>query len=165
MPPPSLLSTARGKRQVLPPAGDAKFNCTADLRYVVLTLCVSPFLGCSLQATPWTPEEDAALSKTVATLGEKDWCKIASALEGRTARQCRERFKNHLKEGIKKGPWSPEEDAAILQVFSHSHALCMSSPSSFCAMTRFARVDLICVHIFGVSFASCRPMNSWETSG
>ena len=49
-------------------------------------------------------------------LGEKDWNKIAAVVERRTARQCRERFKNHLKEGIKKGPWSPEEDSLILKV-------------------------------------------------
>jgi hypothetical protein len=125
VPPPSLLSTARGKRQVSLQL--VTRNCAIALPIcatLVLTLCVSPFLGRSLQATPWTPEEDAVLSKTVATLGEKDWCKIASAFEGRTARQCRERFKNHLKEGIKKGPWSPEEDAAILQVFSHFFFKC-----------------------------------------
>jgi hypothetical protein len=52
----------------------------------------------------------------VGVLGEKDWNKIAGVVEGRTSRQCRERFKNHLKEGIKKGPWSPEEDSLILKV-------------------------------------------------
>ena len=41
---------------------------------------------------------------------------VASVIVGRTPRQCRERFKNHVKEGIRKGPWSNEEDAAILQV-------------------------------------------------
>jgi hypothetical protein len=69
-----------------------------------------------LQAIPWSAEDDRKLAKLVETFGEKDWCMVASVIVGRTPRQCRERFKNHVKEGIRKGPWSNEEDAAILQV-------------------------------------------------
>lgn len=36
----------------------------------------------------------------------KDWCMIASVVPGRTARQCRERYKNHIKTG-NKGDFHP----------------------------------------------------------
>lgn len=35
-------------------------------------------------------------------------------LAGRTGKQCRERWHNHLNPGIKKGDWTPEEDHIII---------------------------------------------------
>ena len=63
---------------------------------------------------PWTQEEDKKLSSLVQKLGSKDWCVIASVMEGRTPRQCRERYKNHVKEGIISGPFTAEEDSLIV---------------------------------------------------
>ena len=34
---------------------------------------------------------------------------------GRNSKQCRERWHNHLDPDVKKGPWSPEEDATIIE--------------------------------------------------
>jgi hypothetical protein len=34
--------------------------------------------------------------------------------ENRTARQCRERYKNHVKKGINTGPFTAEEDTIIM---------------------------------------------------
>jgi len=39
-------------------------------------------------------------------VGEEEWQLVASAITGRSARQCRERYKNHVKEGINKGELS-----------------------------------------------------------
>ena len=38
---------------------------------------------------------------------------MSSLLPGRTGKQCRERWLNHLGDGIKKGEWSEEEDRRI----------------------------------------------------
>ena len=38
---------------------------------------------------------------------------MSSLLPGRTGKQCRERWLNHLSDGIKKGEWSEEEDRRI----------------------------------------------------
>jgi hypothetical protein len=43
-----------------------------------------------------------------------DWCLIASVMQGRTSRQCRERFYNHVDENVNKRPWSEEEDRIII---------------------------------------------------
>ena len=40
---------------------------------------------------PWTKEEDEAVKKLVAEFGCKRWSLIASHLEGRLGKQCRER--------------------------------------------------------------------------
>ncbi|KAJ1466901.1 Homeodomain-like protein, partial [Baffinella frigidus] len=67
---------------------------------------------------PWTEEEDAILSEQVRVklLGNKEWMQIAKPLPGRTGKQCRERYKNHVASGIKSGAWTPEEDGAIMQL-------------------------------------------------
>ncbi|RYY83296.1 hypothetical protein EON63_11550, partial [archaeon] len=39
---------------------------------------------------------------------------IAQSLPERTGKQCRERFHNHLEQGIKKGDWTEEEDRVII---------------------------------------------------
>ena len=50
----------------------------------------------------WTPEEDEAIRKLVEKYGTKTWSVIAEqivkefAIDGRTGKQCRERWHNHL---------------------------------------------------------------------
>jgi myb proto-oncogene protein len=58
----------------------------------------------------WTNEEDALVTKLVGELGLKKWSLIASQLNGRLGKQCRERWFNHLNPLIKKDNWTPEED-------------------------------------------------------
>jgi hypothetical protein len=41
--------------------------------------------------------------------------KHGELMEGRTGKQCRERYMNHLQEGIKKGEWTEEEDRLIVE--------------------------------------------------
>jgi len=43
------------------------------------------------------------------------WAAIAQQLPGRIAKQCRERWHNHLNPEIRKGPFSAEEDKSILE--------------------------------------------------
>ncbi len=50
----------------------------------------------------WTPEEDDAIRQLVEKYGTKTWSVIAEAIvkefaiDGRTGKQCRERWHNHL---------------------------------------------------------------------
>jgi hypothetical protein len=44
---------------------------------------------------------------------------IASKLcNGRTAKQCRDRYKNYLRNGIKKGGWTVEESELIKDMYA-----------------------------------------------
>jgi hypothetical protein len=63
---------------------------------------------------PWSEAEDKHLSDLVERLGSKDWCLVASVMEKRSARQCRERYKNHVKKGINTAPFTGEEDTIIM---------------------------------------------------
>ena len=42
-----------------------------------------------------------------------DWTVLAKSVRGRTPKQCRERWFNHLDPNVNKGPWTPEEDQII----------------------------------------------------
>eukprot|EP01038_Epipyxis_sp_PR26KG_P009938 gene9938-13369_t len=62
----------------------------------------------------WTVEEDEQLRKLVEQHSTANWTIIAQALPQRTGKQCRERWHNHLSDGIKKGDWTEEEDRIII---------------------------------------------------
>jgi hypothetical protein len=69
----------------------------------------------------WTPREDAELTAAVHELGASRWRRISEHLKindcERSSKQCRERWMQHLKEGLNKGEWSPEEDDVLLRLF------------------------------------------------
>ncbi|OHS92963.1 Myb-like DNA-binding domain containing protein [Tritrichomonas foetus] len=64
----------------------------------------------------WTREEDETIINYVREHGDKDWAKLALALKGRTGKQCRERFKNHLDTSVKHTAWTPEEDNKLIEL-------------------------------------------------
>ncbi|GMH79202.1 hypothetical protein TL16_g08066, partial [Triparma laevis f. inornata] len=44
------------------------------------------------------------------------WTTVAEALGGRSGKQCRERWHNHLNPDVKKGGWTEEEDRIIIKM-------------------------------------------------
>lgn len=62
----------------------------------------------------WTPEEDEKLRRLAGDSPE-NWNVISIELVGRTGKQCRERWLNHLRPDIRKGGWTEEEDRIIIQ--------------------------------------------------
>ncbi|CEG39970.1 -diketo-5-methylthio-1-phosphopentane phosphatase [Plasmopara halstedii] len=62
----------------------------------------------------WSPHEDELLRRLVAT-EQKNWGEVASKIPGRTSKQCRERWHNHLDPQIVRGAYTPEEDRLILE--------------------------------------------------
>ena len=63
----------------------------------------------------WTKEEDEMVIQLVEKYGPKKWSLIASHLNGRIGKQCRERWHNHLNPHINKDAWSEEEDRKIYE--------------------------------------------------
>lgn len=64
---------------------------------------------------PWSPEEDDRVVQLVAEHGPKKWTLIATHLEGRIGKQCRERWHNHLNPNIVKTKWTEEEERIIIK--------------------------------------------------
>jgi hypothetical protein len=62
-------------------------------------------------------EEDNKLRSLVAGLGTRSWDRIGCFMPGRTARQCRDRYKNYLMDSLVNRPWTPEEDSILIDRF------------------------------------------------
>eukprot|EP00904_Undaria_pinnatifida_P007946 jgi/Undpi1/4281/HiC_scaffold_17.g07647.m1 len=65
---------------------------------------------------PWTKADDDAVRELVAQHGTRNWAVVeqhmvsAYGILGRSGKQSRERWHNHLNPCIKKNAWSPEEE-------------------------------------------------------
>lgn len=70
---------------------------------------------------PWTSSEDEAIRKLVSSSGTQQWATIAKKLEtefslkGRSGKQCRERWHNHLNPAVKKEDWNLPEEITLFQ--------------------------------------------------
>mmetsp|Transcript_6482 Transcript_6482/g.15099 ORF Transcript_6482/g.15099 Transcript_6482/m.15099 type:complete len:515 (-) Transcript_6482:2041-3585(-) len=62
---------------------------------------------------PWSQEEDVLIVKLVGEHGLRKWAIVAAQLNGRSGKQCRERYKNQLDPSIRKDPWTEDEDRTI----------------------------------------------------
>jgi hypothetical protein len=89
---------------------------------------IAPFapFSATFSSTPKTPSairhrftahEDERLRALVGELGDGNWAEVATRLGTRSARQCRERFRNYLDPNLRQDPWSPAEDELLLQKF------------------------------------------------
>ncbi len=63
---------------------------------------------------PWTKEEDQIIIDCIEA-GITKWSEIAERIPGRIGKQCRERWFNHLDPSLKKGGWTDEEDAILVE--------------------------------------------------
>ena len=68
----------------------------------------------------WKGSEDerlhALVSAAMAQGGKVRWSAIGAQMDGRSGKQCRERWHNHLDHDIRKDAWSNEEDCKLLQL-------------------------------------------------
>lgn len=73
------------------------------------------------RSASWSRAEDERLaqlvhleeSNTPSSTPTKMWSRVASQLHGRTGKQCRERWLNQLKPGIRRGQWTDEEELVL----------------------------------------------------
>jgi hypothetical protein len=65
----------------------------------------------------FTSVEDAHLVEVVGWCGPNDWARVASYMNGRSARQCRERWNNYVNPALENVPWTPEEDDLLEEKF------------------------------------------------
>eukprot|EP00316_Scyphosphaera_apsteinii_P001263 CAMPEP_0119330102 /NCGR_PEP_ID=MMETSP1333-20130426/77503_1 /TAXON_ID=418940 /ORGANISM="Scyphosphaera apsteinii, Strain RCC1455" /LENGTH=308 /DNA_ID=CAMNT_0007339407 /DNA_START=31 /DNA_END=957 /DNA_ORIENTATION=+ len=75
-----------------------------------------PMKNKPLEKRWWQPDEDQLLSEAVARHGETHWQLVSQLVPGRNGKQCRERWLNHLRPGLKVAglsDWTPEEDSLI----------------------------------------------------
>lgn len=97
-------------------AGGRLLTCAFDASVLPLDEAMTTKKGL------WTLAEDALLEEAVSANDGRGWSRIALALPGRTGKQCRERWHNHLQPNINKEAWTEQEDLQIqLGVVKHGH--------------------------------------------
>jgi hypothetical protein len=64
----------------------------------------------------WTLQEDQMIQQWARARGPAQWALLAQQMPGRIAKQCRERWCNHLDPNLKRSSWTPEEDRVVLDV-------------------------------------------------
>lgn len=64
----------------------------------------------------WNPEEDDLLREAVQKYGGRNWKRVSEILVGRTDVQCLHRWQKVLRPGLIKGPWTQEEDDAVIDL-------------------------------------------------
>ncbi|XP_061356716.1 transcription factor MYB1-like [Gastrolobium bilobum] len=79
--------------------------CDAELSVVV---------GDGRVKGPWSPDEDAVLSRLVEQFGARNWGMIARGIPGRSGKSCRLRWCNQLDPCVKRRPFTEDEDRLIV---------------------------------------------------
>jgi hypothetical protein len=64
----------------------------------------------------FSPEQDQQIRELVGNQRFPNWALIAEKIEGKTARQCRERYQHYLAPEICPLPWTPEEDELLREL-------------------------------------------------
>eukprot|EP00824_Muranothrix_gubernata_P014062 TRINITY_DN29141_c0_g1_i1.p1 TRINITY_DN29141_c0_g1~~TRINITY_DN29141_c0_g1_i1.p1 ORF type:complete len:253 (-),score=35.37 TRINITY_DN29141_c0_g1_i1:54-773(-) len=63
----------------------------------------------------WRAEEDELLASAVRKRGAGSWNLVCTLVPGRSAKQCRERWHNHLDPNVCKRAWTDHEDKVLLR--------------------------------------------------
>ena len=66
---------------------------------------------------PWDEAEDKKLKDWVKKNGAYNWTVCAEYMQNRTAKQCREHWKNTIDDNLIKGQWTAEEDLLIMKFY------------------------------------------------
>lgn len=65
----------------------------------------------------FTAEEDELILYYAKIYGSKKWSLIAKYVNNRTAKQCRDRYMNHLRPGLSNIEWTQDEDDLLMNLF------------------------------------------------
>jgi hypothetical protein len=65
----------------------------------------------------FSADEDALLVSLVHQFGTECWAKVAKLIDGRNARQCRDRWLNYLSPEVSLAPWTMDEEVMLMRTF------------------------------------------------
>ncbi|CAN8317389.1 unnamed protein product [Cochlearia groenlandica] len=75
---------------------------------------------------PWSPDQDAVLTRLVSKLGPRNWTLISRGIPGRSGKSCRLRWCNQLDPCLKRKPFTDEEERMIMSAHAvHGNKWCV----------------------------------------
>eukprot|EP00954_Amorphochlora_amoebiformis_P008670 674875-Amorphochlora_amoeboformis.AAC.1 len=108
-----LLSMSKGKSGREKSSGESRKKVESSIKKLQISRRRTPEKGnhykASARKMAWTEEENNSLVRLVEEYGPRNWSVVAKLMPGRSGKQCRERWTNHLMPGLRKGPLSAEE--------------------------------------------------------
>jgi hypothetical protein len=110
----SLLAAATDTNNTIAPTGSSN-AANSDITNEVNSTPSTP-VARSTSRGKWNPEEDQLLREAVQKFGGRNWKRISEVLVGRTDVQCLHRWQKVLRPGLIKGPWTKEEDQAVIEL-------------------------------------------------
>jgi hypothetical protein len=115
VPPPTEGPSTRYERPSCstPPAEHTSHGGTSPASKAAAPAAAAPSGSGRAERAAWTPDEDATLRRLVGDHGLQQWSAVAASLHGRTGKQCRERWINHLDPKVQKVPWTEAEDVVL----------------------------------------------------
>jgi hypothetical protein len=66
----------------------------------------------------FSADQDEKIRELVGDQRFPDWKTIAEQIEGKNARQCRERYQHYLAPDVCPEPWTPDEDAHLSTLYA-----------------------------------------------
>ncbi|KAG5185909.1 Homeodomain-like protein, partial [Tribonema minus] len=69
----------------------------------------------------WSPEEDDRLRRGVDMFAARNWRRISAVVGTKKAVQCMQRWKRSLRPDLKKGRWTQEEDALLIELITQGY--------------------------------------------
>ena len=70
-----------------------------------------------MEGVVWSPCEDTRLLASISAFGACKWVEHAACVTGKNAKQCRERWTNHIDPSLDFGPWTRVENAKIKAMY------------------------------------------------
>lgn len=109
----ACLSPVDSEASIFSPASDGALLTSDSARAELRT----PGTPTTWKKHIWRPSEDEKLQRLVQEHlldGKVRWSTVGAQMEGRSGKQCRERWHNHLSPEVNKSEWTAAEDAAII---------------------------------------------------
>ncbi|WVZ17604.1 hypothetical protein V8G54_010586 [Vigna mungo] len=94
---------------------------------------------------PWSPEEDAILSRLVSKFGARNWSLIARGISGRSGKSCRLRWCNQLDPSVKRKPFTGRND--LFRTFELSPVSNLSTSDLMSSFSRTQASALLNLHV------------------
>lgn len=94
-----------------------KFNLVTDLNKSNFEKMTPLFMHCPYSRVQWTNEDNEKIVNHVKRFGSKNWKYVATEIQTKNAKQCRDHYNDVLDPQIRNSIWTREEGKTLLLKF------------------------------------------------
>ncbi|KAL6635408.1 hypothetical protein ACP70R_028079 [Stipagrostis hirtigluma subsp. patula] len=121
------------------PPATARVRCVLRIKLPPAAATARRVLRIKL-SPPWTLDEDARLERLATEHGSRRWRRVAARMPGRSAGQCRDRWRHHLARDVYHRPFTARDDDELWRLYlRHSGRWSDISQAVHCRTSRAMR--------------------------